>query len=92
MAAPVIDSATTDKNIYVTGDKITLTVVYHDPDSHVDLVTITPQSPDGTVKGVTVTIDVPVSDPVALALTSAIGKVYVKASDDGRTAVFSSVA
>lgn len=91
MSAPVVDSASFDKTSYQAGEKMTLTVTYHDPDTRTDTLTIVAKDQAGN-SSAPITVNAPIVDPVTLAITSSLGKTYTAVSNDGKTAIFTATA
>ncbi len=97
MAAPVVSSITFDKASYSTGDKITATVNYSDPNVTGTAYTLTAKVTDN-VTGEIGTLAAPFTVGVPNTAAASVvggesGQVWTKVSDDGKSvAVFTATA
>jgi len=93
VANPTIN-ATLDKANYNAGETMVLTVQYADADNwqRVDTITITGTDQDGNPAVVQIATTVTSSDEVLLTIEDTSGRVWVKQSDNGSTAVYTSTA
>lgn len=73
-------------SVYTLAEVATLTVTYSDPDAKSSTITVTGTDAEGHAAFVTVGYSV--TDPVTLVVSDDSGRVWVKQTDNGSTAVY----
>lgn len=90
MATPTV-SASLDKSTYSTGDVMTLTVSYADPDTQAVSVTVTVTDSAGN-SSAPATVNATIDPAVVTVSDSDTTRVWAKQSDTGSVAVYTATA